>query len=219
MSTAVTRVTVREAFEAGIEAHRRSRWRQRGVSALYWALMLALGVACARSVESAYELALVVPAAYAADAASAAVHVYLDHRPVEADGAVAEGWLSRELDRGAHGFQVHHSDPMRFVRDTMVTGQYGQLEILVLFTLPVALATALLVPWRAARARDARDESARFVEPGAPRARAPSGVARAARRAVGAGPRARALARGARAPPRGARQQLRDGGTGGATPW
>ena len=141
------RVTVREAFDAGIEAHRRSRWRQRGVSALYWACMLALGLACARSVESAYELALVVPVAYAADAITAAVHVYFDHRQVRADGAVSERWLSRELDRAAYGFQVHHVDPMRFVRGMELTGQYGQLEILVLATIPLYLSTAL-VPFR-----------------------------------------------------------------------
>jgi hypothetical protein len=134
--------TVREAFDAAIDAHRRSAWRQLCVAALYWACTLALCFECARLLERAHELALVVPAAYAADVASAAVHVYFDHRPFRADAPVARSWVTRQLDRAAYGFQTHHADPLRFVHGMRVTAQYGQLEILAFWTIPLALATA-----------------------------------------------------------------------------
>jgi hypothetical protein len=137
-------LSVREAFDRGIEAHCRSPWRQRGVAALYWACMLGTSVACVSLLESAHELALVGPAAFAADVISAAVHVYFDRRRVCGDAPVAARWISRELDRGAYGFQTHHADPLRFVRGMRVTAQYGQLEILALGTIPLALATCLL---------------------------------------------------------------------------
>jgi hypothetical protein len=137
-------LTVREAFEKKLEAHRSCRWQQRCVSGLYWASMLALGTLCASSVTSVYELALVVPAAYAADLMCAAVHIYLDHRKVDADGPVSESWILRELDRGAYGFQLHHGDPLSFVRGMKLTGQSGQLHILVLGTIPLAVLTALV---------------------------------------------------------------------------
>jgi hypothetical protein len=137
-------MTVREAFDGAIDAYVRSPWWQRAVAALYWACMLALCVACARLLERAHELALVGPAALAADALSAAVHVYFDHRPIRLDAPVAARWVSRQLDRGAYTYQTHHADPLRFVRGMTVTATYGQLEILAFFTIPLALATCLL---------------------------------------------------------------------------
>jgi ubiquitin-conjugating enzyme E2 variant len=72
------------------------------------------------------------------------VHVYFDYRPVCADAPVAARWVSRQLDRAAYGFQVHHTDPLRIVRGMKLTAQYGQLETLALGTIPVALAACLL---------------------------------------------------------------------------
>ncbi len=78
------------------------------------------------------------------------MHIYLDHRSVDADGPLAKSWVSRELDRGAYGFQVHHADPLSFVRGVKLTSQSGQLQILALGTFPLAFVT-VLVPYNCIR--------------------------------------------------------------------